>query len=164
MEHIISDKVINLLNFRIQKEEESARIYLSMSNWLNFNGFNGAGKLWAKYSEEEIVHSKIAYEYLLDLDINPVVPVLSKPPQEFKGFTDIILISLDHEKEITMQCQELAKVCIEEGDFMTLSLAQKYLSEQVEEIAKTTKWADRIDAFGEDKIALRLLDNEMGEI
>ena len=39
----------------------------------------------------------------------------------------------------------------------------RYLKEQVEEHDKTQTWVDKLAAFGEDKLALRLLDNEMGE-
>jgi ferritin len=35
--------------------------------------------------------------------------------------------------------------------------------EQKEEINKTCTWLDRIDSFGTDKVALRMLDEEMGK-
>jgi ferritin len=161
---VISERTIKSVNFRIQKEEESARIYLAMSNWLTFNGYIGAGKLWKKYSDEEIVHAGFAREYLLNLDIQPSTPSLFMPDQNFKSFPEVVKLSYQHELDITSQCQDLAKVCVEENDFMTLTLAQKYLSEQVEEIAKMTQFLDRLNAFGDDMIALRLLDNEMGEL
>lgn len=161
MKVILSNKIINLLNFRIEQEEYSSRLYKSMSVWLNFNGFIGAAKEWEKYSNEEMGHAQWSYNYLLDLDIRPTTPLLQQPPNEFKSFPEIIKMSYEHEKEVTEQCQALAKACVEEGDFMTLSLAQKYLNEQVDEIAKTTTLLDKLDAFGTDKIALRLLDNEL---
>jgi ferritin len=46
---------------------------------------------------------------------------------------------------------------------MSLNVALWYLNEQTEELAKTKYWLDRLEAFGSDKTALRLLDNEMGE-
>ena len=47
---------------------------------------------------------------------------------------------------------------------MTLELAQRYLKEQSEEVEKQTYWKDRILLFGEDKMMLRMLDEEMGSI
>ena len=160
---IINDKIIGLINYRIQQEEYSSRLYLAMSKWLNFNGYFGAAKLWQKYSDEELKHAGWAYSYLEDLNILPIVPALDNPPSEFEGLCNIIHDSLDHEVDVTNQCSELAKSALAENDFMTLELAQKYLKEQVEEIAKTTYWVDRLEAFGETPEALRLLDNEMGE-
>ena len=160
----ISEKVIKLLNFRIEQEEFSSRLYKAMSIWLEYNGYLGAAKLWDKYSDEELIHAEWAYEYLLDLDIMPEVPELRKPDTEFGGLVDIIQRSYDHETKVTDQCQEFAKGAFTEGDYMALELAQKYLKEQQEELAKTTNWLDRIEAFGSSKEALRLLDNEMGDL
>lgn len=158
------EKIIELLNNRIQQEELSARIYKAMSVWLNYNGFAGAAKLWQKYSDEEVKRSEITYNYLLDLDIMPAVDSLQKPQTAFESLEQIIQLSYKHELDITAQCNRLAKNSYEVGDFQTLQLAQSYLKEQVEEQAKTKYWIDRLKAFGNSKEALRLLDNEMGEI
>lgn len=160
----ISEKTTGLMNYRIEQEELSSRIYKAMSVWLDYNGFPGAAKLWAKYSEEEAAHAEIAYKYLLDLDVMPEVPPLEKPQTEFNGLPDIIRLSYNHELDVTEQCNKLARTAFEEGDFMTLQLAQWYLKEQTEEIAKTKGWVDKLNAFGQSKEALRLLDNEMAEL
>ena len=51
---------------------------------------------------------------------------------------------------------------MKKGDHMLYTLTSHYLKEQVEEHDKTQTWMDKLTAFGTDKIALRLLDNEMG--
>jgi ferritin len=159
---VISDKMIELLNYRIQQEEASSRLYLAMSLWLDINGYFGAAKKWKEYSEEERKHAEWSYKYLLDLNIKPTVPALEEPEAEFKGLPDIIIRSYKHELEITKQCQNFAKEANAVGDFMTFGLAQKFCTEQVDELAKTNALVDRLKAFGTDKIALRLLDNELG--
>jgi len=162
MKHIIQDEIITLLNYRIQQEELSSRIYLAMSVWLELHGFAGAGKLWKSYSEEERKHAQWSYQYLLDLNIQPNVPALEMPVQDFKGLQDIIIKSYSHEVEIALQCQQLAQHCQRLGDYMTLDFVQKFLREQVEELAKTNYWIDRLETFGDGPATLRLLDNEMG--
>lgn len=160
---ILSDNIISKLNYRIQQEEMSSRIYFGMANWLEFIGYTGAAKLWNKYSEEEKGHAKIVVDYLLDLNILPNTPELEEPQTEFKSLEQIIALSYKHEVDITNQCKELASISFKEGDFMTFVLAQKFVTEQVEELKKTQLWIDKLSLFGNDKIALRLLDNEMGE-
>lgn len=159
---VINDEMIKLVNFRIAQEEMSSRLYLAMSVWLNINGYAGAAKLWKKYSDEELGHAQWSYDYLMDLNILPTVPALEQPNTTFSGLPKIIIDSYKHEVKITEQCQEFAKKATESGDFMTFTLAEKFLKEQVDELAKTNHWVDRLKAFGTDKIALRLLDNEMG--
>jgi len=161
---LISDSVINLLQYRIVQEELSSRLYKSMAIWLNYNGYMGAAQLWSKYSDEELTHAQWAYNYLLELNIQPNVPALSNPQVTFKGLPNIIALSYKHEVTIKAQCDELAKTAQSEGDYMTLELAQRYLKEQVDELDKIQTWIDKLEAFGDDKTALRFLDNEMGEL
>lgn len=163
MEYVISDKLVELLQFRINQEEQSSRIYRAMSEYLTYNGFIGAGKLWKKYSEEELKHAEWTYDLLSNLDILPIVDKITRPNLNFDGLCDVIQQSYEHEVLITQQCNELFVAAMGEGCGMVTQLALKYQAEQVEELGKMTKWLDRIDAFGDDKAVLRLLDNEMNE-
>lgn len=158
----ISENLKKLLNYRIEQEEYSSRIYLAMSMWLTDNGYLGAGKLWKKYSSEEQTHADKAKDILLAFGCQPDTPALPKPPQTFSGLCDIVRKSYDHEMDITRQCGELTKAALTENNFMVMELGLWYSKEQAEELNKAQNWLDRISAFGEDNIALRMLDDEMG--
>lgn len=160
---VISSEMIDLVNYRIEQEEYSSRIYLAMSNWADVNGYNGAAKLWKKYSDEELQHASWSYQYLKDLNILPKTPAQQQPDQEFTGLVDIVMKSYKHELDITKQCQEFASKAQQSQDFMTFTLAEKFLKEQIDELAKTNYWVDRLKAFGKEKDVLRLLDDEMGQ-
>ncbi len=159
----ISQKLIELMNYRIAQEEASSRLYKAMAVWLDFKGYSGASKLFNKYSSEELVHANWAYEYLLDLDVMPNIPALEKPVVEFSGLVDIINKTYEHEQKVTAQCEALAAAAFKDGDYMTLHLAQHYLDEQIEELAKSNYWVNRIEAFGSDSKILFEIDEEMGE-
>lgn len=160
---MIDESCTKNLQNRIQQEEESSRLYLSMSMWLNNEGYTGAAKLWKKYSEEELTHADWAREYLLAMGITPLVSVLTAQPSTFTGLPQIIKDSYDHEILITKQIKAMASSALKEGDHMVYELFLRYLKEQVEEHDKTQTWLDKLNTFGEDKIALRMLDEEMGE-
>ena len=159
---VVSDKTISTLNYRIQQEEQSVRIYRAMAVWLEFKGYSGAAKLYKQYSSEEANHADWAYQYLLDLNVQPIVPELVQPTLDFKGLPQVLALTLKHELEVTDQCIALARLVQEEGDYMTLELAQKYLKEQADELKKAQYWIDRLNLFGTDPIALHILDEEMG--
>ena len=161
---LISQKLIDALNYRIEQEEYSSRLYKAMSVCMGYKGYLGAEALFAKYSKEEEAHAEWAYKFLLSLDIRPVVPALKAPPEMFEGLPEVLRLAFEHEKLVTKQCEELATLAFSEKSFMTLELAQKYLKEQVEEIEKTTTLLDQLDAFGTSDVALRLLDNHLKEI
>jgi len=158
---LLSDECVDYLNYRVQQEEYSGRIYLSMSLWLDNNGYVNGAKLWRKYSDEEMKHADIARQYLLAMGVQPATPELEQPEQNFTGFPQIIKDSYQHEIDITNQIKELASDTFKKGDHMLYELALSYLKEQVEEHAKMQNWMDQLLAFGEDKIAMRLLDHEI---
>lgn len=160
---VLDQKLIDLLNYRINQEELSSRIYLSMSVYLQDVGYVGAAKLWSKYAEEELKHADWARDFLLALDIQPETQPIGEVPQTFTGLPDIINRTLDHELEVTRQCQELAKAALSAMEFMVFGLAQKYVNEQVEELEKSFDLVNRLKLFGEDKVSLRMFDEELGE-
>lgn len=160
---LISDKINKLIQLRIKNEQQSSRIYAAMGNWLALNGYEGASKLWDKYSKEECGHAEWAKTYLLDLNILPIEPSQEQPQTEFKGLPQIIALSYKHELQITEECKELAKTALEEGDMMTFNLAQKYIKEQQDEIAKIQAHLDYLQAFGDSQVSLQLLDQKMGQ-
>lgn len=159
---IISKECIKLLNFRVEQEEQSSRLYHSMSIWLNDNGYMGASKAWQADADGEMVHAGWAKEFLLDLGIKPLIPALKEPPQIFAGLPDIIKKSYDHEVLVTKQCSDLAKHALKDGEPLLLQLAMRYMTEQQEELGKIQTILDKLSAFGEDGVALRLLDTELG--
>jgi len=158
---LLSDECVDYLNYRIQQEEYSSRIYLAMSMWLENNGYVNAAKLWHKYSDEERGHSDFAREYLLSMGVQPATPKLDQPTESYTGLPEIIKESYQHEITITKQIKELADDSFKKGDHMLYQLTLSYLKEQVEEHNKMQNWMDQLVAFGEDKIAMRLLDHEI---
>lgn len=158
---LLSDECLDYLNYRVQQEEYSGRIYLSMSLWLDNNGYVNGAKLWRKYSDEEMKHADIAREYLLAMGVQPATPELEQPEQNFTGLPQIIKDSYQHEIDVTNQIKELSSHALSKGDHMLYQLGLGYLKEQVEEHAKMQNWMDQLIAFGEDKIAMRLLDHEI---
>lgn len=162
---LLSEESEKLLNYRIQQEDFSSRLYLAMSLCLNNEGYTGAAKLWKKYSDEERAHADWSRTYLLSMGVTPDTPALTKPKTEYPGcLVEIIKDSFDHEIEVTKQIKVLASDALKKGDHMLYELSLQYLKEQVEEHDKTQTWVDKLMSFGTDPIALRLLDNEMDEL
>lgn len=158
---LIDESCISHLNYRVQQEEYSARIYMAMSMWLNNKGYVNAAAVWRTYSDEEMKHADIARTYLLSFGIQPVTPRLDQPKQNFSGLPEIIKLSFDHEVVVSKQIKDMANHALADGDHMLYELCLAYLKEQVEEHNKMQNWVDQLEAFGTDKIAMRLLDHEM---
>ena len=165
MNPLITDNAVDYLNYRIQQEEYSSRIYMSMTMWLDEKGFKGAAALWRKYSDEELTHADIARKYLLSFGVQPLTPRLDQPQQDFPGsLPEIIQLSYEHEIEVSTQIKKMADFAMSNKDHILYELCLGYLKEQVEEHDKMQTWMDKLRTFGTDPLALRLLDNDMAEV
>jgi len=160
---LINDKIKEAFQIRIAHEEANVKRYRAMGNYLNLNGYENASKLWYKHAEEESTHRQWAVQFLLDMNELPDEPEQESPQTEFKGLPQIIALTYKFELQTTNECKELAKLCFEEGDFMAFNVALRFTNEQIEEMAVAQLLVDQLNSFGDDKIAMRLLDNWIGE-
>lgn len=159
----ISDQCIALVNERIKQEEQSARIYLGMSVWLDVQGYTGASKLWKKYSDEEMEHAEAFYDFLKGLNVVPEVPVLTKPANSFSSLQEVVEKSLEHELYVTKEINRMASESLKMGDMMLYEMFLKYVREQHEELDKMLYWKDRLEINAGDTCGLLMIDKEMGE-
>lgn len=159
---IVPEEIVKLLNYRIEQEELSSRLYLSMSEWLTNQGYDGAAKMIHSWYEEEAEHAVWAREFLRSYNFLPEVRTIAAPTLSFSSLKDVIKKSLEHEIEITSQCNELATKVNDVGCYCAMPLALKYIQEQADEIDKTTGWLDRLDLAGDDMAAILQIDAEMG--
>jgi len=160
---IIKPEIIELLQYRINQEEISSRLYKAMSRWLDMKGYVGAAKLWCKYSDEELTHVKCVEEYLQNLNILPETRTIDEQPKKFKGLPNIVALSYKHEVEILEQCTNLYNKALEAGDKMTATLAHKFVEEQNDELGKLQLWLDMFELYGDSGASLMMIDEKMGE-
>lgn len=158
---MISERIIQELNKRIQREQYSSRVYYAMYLWLRDKGYEGAAKLWKKYSEEEMKHATWAEDFLDAFNIKPEIMALEEPPCEFEGLGDVIRKSLEHETTITNECNDLARVCLADLNFNAYHVAMKYVEEQISEMKKSYELLNLLELHGESEIGLMMLDKKL---
>lgn len=158
---MITQKAIELLNYRIEQEEYSSRLYEYLSICLNDMGYEFSPLLWEKYSKEEMKHASWAKKYLLSFGIKPELREIPKPMCDCYNLEHVIIETFKHEKLITEQCNEMAKEALKLQDHTLYSLAIRYCKEQVEELDKAQTLIDKLETYGSDKLALILLDKDL---
>jgi len=160
----LNNKIVALLNFRIQQEEESSRIYEQFALWLDNKGFKNFAALYYKYAHEELTHAKFAKDHLLAFGIEPQLTKLPAPDLEFDSLKEILYLTLEHEQEITRQCNELAGIAMQLNDFPTMTLGMKYCAEQIEELDKAQTFVDQIETFGDSKEVMITLEHNVKDM
>ena len=135
--NLLSKKIVDTLNYRIQQEDFSSRIYEQLALWLNDKGYLNTSSLYKRYASEESNHADWAKSFLLDYGITPCLLKLESPEMEINSLQDVFDVTLEHELEVTRQCEELASIALKENNFVLYTLALKYCAEQQEEIGKS---------------------------
>ena len=159
-----NSKLVKLLNYRINQEEYSSRLYHAMSLWLDNEGYKSASK-WQTYSDEEMVHAAKVKDFLKSFGIMPEIQTIQDVDcSGFKDLPNIIKLSFEPELEISRQCEELAKAGEADGNLMVYDLGMWFVREQVEEIDKTTTLMDLVKTFYDgSKVSLSLLDEKVSD-
>lgn len=160
---MISDKIANLINDQIAKEQYAAQYYLSMSAWFSARDLDGIANYFRVQSKEELMHSDKMFDFLNDVGGEIVVGEIPKPPHEFENATDVFVKALEHEKLVTKSIFNIVKNANDEGDFATVTFMQWFINEQVEEEASASQYVTKIKMVCDNPSALYLFDQELAQ-
>ena len=159
----ISDSINGILNEQINKEFFSGYLYLSMSAHLKELGLNGFAS-WTKIqAKEEVEHGLKIFDYLINCNSFVILKQIRTPEFEFNGILSIFNRIYEHEQCITNAVMTIAQKAEEENDRTTLNFMDWFIAEQIEEEENVKNIIKRLELFGDDKVALYLMDRELAE-
>jgi ferritin len=160
---MISNTINEILNEQINKEFYSGYLYLSMSAYLKELGLNGFSS-WTKIqAKEEVEHGLKIFDYLINCNSFITLKQIKTPEFEFQGILSIFEKIYEHEKSITNSIMSVAKKAEEECDRTTLNFIDWFIEEQLDEEENVKNIIKRLELFGDNKVALYLMDKELGE-
>ena len=159
----ISDSINEILNEQINKEFYSGYLYLSMSAHLKELGLNGFASWTKLQAKEEVEHGLKIFDYLINCNSFVTLKQIRTPEFEFNGILSIFNHIYEHEQCITNAIMTIAQKAEEENDRTTLNFIDWFIAEQIEEENNVKEIIKRLELFGEDKVALYLMDKELGE-
>lgn len=132
-----------------------------MSAHLKELGLNGFAK-WTKIqAKEEVEHGLKIFDYLINCNSFVTLKQIRTPEFEFEGVLSIFNYIYEHEKCITRAVMTIAEKAEEECDRTTLNFIDWFIAEQTEEEEAVKNIIKRLELFGEDKVALYLMDKEL---
>ena len=159
-----SAAVLGKLNEQISHEFASSNLYLAMSAWCAGQGLRGSARFLEKHADEEMVHMRKLFKYLLDVDAQPIVPALAAPAKEFGSLKEVMSKAFEHEKFITAKIYAVAEAALAEKDFGTFNFMQWYVAEQREEEELFKVVLDIIKVGGVEGHGLFFVDKEIGKL
>jgi len=160
---MVSEAVNEILNEQINKEFYSGYLYLSMSAHMKELGLLGFASWLKIQAREEVEHGLKIFDYLIDRNSFVTLKQIKTPDFEFSGVLSVFNHIYEHERCITRAIMTIAQKTEEECDRTTLNFIDWFIAEQVEEEENVKNIIKRLERFGEDKVALFMMDRELAE-
>ena len=160
---MISEQINEILNEQINKEFYSGYLYLSMSANMKESGLNGFASWLRHQAGEEVEHGLRIYDHLIDRDSFVKLKQIRIPEFQFNGILSVFNTIYEHEKCITASVMTVAKLAEDECDRTTLNFVDWFIEEQIEEEEAVKTIIKRLELFGDDKVALFLMDKELAQ-
>jgi ferritin len=160
---MIKDTVQQSINNQIKEELASAYVYLSMSAYLDRNGFKGMATWMRHQADEERAHAMRLFDFLNDRGGTVELQVIPAPPAEWDSPLDVFEAALAHEQKVTSLIHDLYALAVREGDPATQVELQWFITEQVEEEATASEIVDQLRLAGNEGALLLVLDRELGQ-
>ena len=159
---MLTKKMHDEINDQIQREFESAFIYLSMAAYFDARTMPGFAQWMKLQFQEEQDHALKLYDFVGDRGNCVKLQALGQPPVEFESVLDVFEQTLAHEQKITGHINDLYALATEEKDFATQIFLQWFVDEQVEEEKNVGDILDMLTLIGDNVHALIMLDRELG--
>ena len=157
----LNAKVADALNNQISAELNASYIYLSMAAWFDNNGLPGFAQWFRGHSTEETEHGMRIYDFLVRRDAKVELQGIAAPQAEYANAKAVLEAALTHEQTVTAQINALFELAQAEKEFSTQNMLQWFIEEQTEEEDLFRTVLDQVDAAGDNRWNLLLLDKEM---
>ncbi len=160
---MISKKMAKAISTQINREFESAFLYLAMANDAADKGFSGTANWMTQQFQEEQIHAMKFAKYVQDQDQKVQLTAFSAPQTTWKSILDMFKGALAHEKKVTQWINELNTLAIKEQDYATQSMFRWFIDEQVEEEANCIEAITALEMNSDSKSATYRVDQEFGK-
>ncbi|MCC6219758.1 MAG: ferritin [Deltaproteobacteria bacterium] len=160
---MISDKMQKQLNEQLNLELSSSYLYLAMSAYCRSIVRNGFAHWFEIQAQEEFMHAKKFYEYLLAQDADVEFLAIEKPESVYESLVDLFARSLAHEQLVTKRINALTDLAVADKDHATQVFLQWFITEQIEEENSARSIIESLSQIADSKEGLFLLDLEMGK-
>jgi ferritin len=159
----ITKSVANLLNSQINRELESAYVYLGMSAWADAQNLPGAASWLRLQWEEELMHATKLIDYVGERGGTVSLKAINAPPARYKDLLDVFKQVLSHEEAVTGAINDLYAKAAAAKDYATQTLLDWYINEQVEEENAPAEIIGMLEVAGTSGSGLLIVDRRLGE-
>jgi ferritin len=157
----VSKSIQDALNEQVNRELESAYVYLAMSAWADEQNLSGAHSWLRLQWEEELEHATKIVDYIAERGGSVRLKAIAQPPAKYKNLLDVFKQVLVHEEDVTAAINSLYALAETEKDYATKTLLDWYVNEQVEEENAPAEIISLLERVGDSPSGLLLVDRQL---
>jgi ferritin len=129
------DTFVTRLNEQIGNEFAAHQQYVAIAVHYDAETLPQLARFFYRQALEERDHAMMMVQYLLDADVDVVVPGVAAPQTTFGDIVEPVALAVEQEKRVSEQINGLAAAAREAGDYTSEQFMQWFIKEQVEEVA-----------------------------
>ena len=126
----------SMLNTQIQKEFESAYIYLGFAAFFDMKGLAGFAEWYKQQAKEEEEHAMKIYDYLCKVNQPVELMPIGAPKNKPETISQVLKQSLEHEEYVTNLITTLYFQAEKEKNLFAKNFLNWFINEQLEEEQK----------------------------
>lgn len=132
---MISETLNAAINRQIGNEFGASLQYVAIAAHFANDGLMQLAARFQQQAEEERDHAMRFVRYLIDTGGRVEIPAIPAPKSTFESAADAVAHSLEQEKVVTRQINDLMALAVEQKDFAAQNFLNWFVSEQLEEVA-----------------------------
>jgi bacterioferritin B len=132
---LISDTMNGALNQQIGNEFSASLQYVAIASHFAVETLPELADHFYRQAQEERDHAMRFVRYVIEAGGRVEIPAIPAPQAVFKSVEEAVQLSLDREKEVTRQINELVDLAIKQTDHITQNFLSWFLTEQLEEVS-----------------------------
>ncbi|MGZ4481989.1 MAG: ferritin [Gaiellales bacterium] len=129
------NRFADALNEQIANEFGASQQYVAIAVHYDAQTLPRLAAHFYQQALEERNHALMMVQYLLDAGLEPAIPGVVAPQNDFGDVVQPVALALEQERRVTSQIGALASLARDLGDYAGEQFMQWFIKEQVEEVS-----------------------------
>ena len=149
---LISERMNEAINEQIGNEFNASLQYVSTASHFAAEALPELAAHFYQQADEERDHAMRFVKYVVEAGGRAAIPAVPVPKADFSSVEEAVQLSLEGEKTVTHQINELVELCLKEGDHITHNFLAWFLTEQLEEVSGMENLLKIVQRAGETNL------------
>lgn len=149
---LISETMNGAINQQIGNEFSASLQYVAIASHFASETLPELAAHFYRQAEEERNHAMRFVHYVVEAGGRVEIPAIPMPRADFATVEEAVQMSLDQEKAVTQQINELVELSQKESDHITQNFLAWFLTEQLEEVSSMQDLLRIVQRAGESNL------------